>query len=135
MWEMIRKGMMKKIGEAPAPVQTIFDLAVKGKQTLPWPLSSMIDKVLFARVKQAVGGRLRLAVCGGGQLSATTQLFLSTVLAPMMQGEACYTQPSIPDCRLRSHRDGGNDHNHHAGVLVPRQCGRAGAIDRAQACR
>lgn len=61
-----RKGMMKKISEAGPVVGTIFGLAVKGKQTLPWPLNAIIDKVLFARVKQATGGRLRLAVCGGG---------------------------------------------------------------------
>ena len=57
--------MMQKIAEAGPVVGRVFDLAVKGKQTLPWPLSAMIDKVLFARVKQATGGRLRYAVCGG----------------------------------------------------------------------
>lgn len=62
----IRKGMMKKISDAGPVVGSIFSLAVKGKQTLPWPLNAVIDKVLFARVKQATGGRLRLAVCGGG---------------------------------------------------------------------
>ncbi|ORX33945.1 hypothetical protein BD324DRAFT_637764 [Kockovaella imperatae] len=86
IYEMIRKGMMKKIAEAGPVVGGIFGLAVKGKQTLPWPLSSVIDKVLFARVKQATGGRLRVSVCGGGALSKDTQLFLSTVLAPMMIG-------------------------------------------------
>lgn len=57
--------MMKKISDAPAIVGSIFQLAVAGKQTLPWPLSEVIDKVLFRRVKAATGGRLRLAVCGG----------------------------------------------------------------------
>lgn len=57
--------MMKKISDAPAIVGSIFNLAVSGKQTLPWPLSEVIDKVLFRRVKMATGGRLRLAVCGG----------------------------------------------------------------------
>lgn len=56
---------MKKISDAPAIVGSIFNLAVSGKQTLPWPLSEVIDKVLFRRVKMATGGRLRLAVCGG----------------------------------------------------------------------
>lgn len=60
-----RKGMMKKISEAPAALGTVFGLAVKGKQTLPWPFSTVIDKVLFARVKAATGGRLRFTVCGG----------------------------------------------------------------------
>ncbi|ORY30337.1 hypothetical protein BCR39DRAFT_148581 [Naematelia encephala] len=87
VYEMIRKGMMKKIADAGPVVGAVFGMAVKGKQTLPWPLNAAIDKVLFARVKQATGGRLRLAVCGGGALSKQTQLFLSTVLAPMMQDQ------------------------------------------------
>jgi long-chain acyl-CoA synthetase len=57
--------MMKKIADAGPVVGTVFSLAVKGKQTLPWPFGAVIDKVLFAKVKQATGGRLRLAVCGG----------------------------------------------------------------------
>lgn len=57
--------MMKKISDAPALVGSIFHLAVSGKQILPWPLTEVIDKVLFRRVKSATGGRLRLAVCGG----------------------------------------------------------------------
>jgi long-chain acyl-CoA synthetase len=57
--------MMKKISDAPSIVGSIFHLAVTGKQTLPWPLTEVIDKVLFRRVKMATGGRLRLAVCGG----------------------------------------------------------------------
>ena len=57
--------MMKKIYEAGPTVGSIFNLAVKGKQNLPWPLSAGIDRLLFARVKAATGGRLRYAVCGG----------------------------------------------------------------------
>lgn len=103
-----RKGMMQKIREAGPVVGGIFGLAVKGKQNLPWPLSAAIDKVLFAKVKAATGGRLRLAVCGGerdgrvsgrrpdgklgGGLSRDTQLFLSTVMAPIMQGAHTFTQ-------------------------------------------
>ena len=60
--------MMKKITEAGPIVGGIFGMAVKGKQTLPWPLNAAIDKLLFARVKQATGGRLRVSVCGGERL-------------------------------------------------------------------
>ena len=79
---------MKKLADAGPIIGSIFGLAVKGKQTLPWPFGAVIDKVLLAKVKQATGGRLRLAVCGGGNLSKETQKFLGTVLAPMMQGES-----------------------------------------------
>ncbi|RXK40953.1 hypothetical protein M231_01801 [Tremella mesenterica] len=86
VFEMIRKGMMKKISDAGPIVGTVFSFAVWGKKTLPWPLNAIIDRVLFGRVKQATGGRVRMTVCGGGALSESTQIFLSTVLAPIMQG-------------------------------------------------
>ncbi|KAK6905634.1 hypothetical protein I203_106464 [Kwoniella mangroviensis CBS 8507] len=86
IYEMIRKGMVKKIHDAGSVVGTIFNLAVSGKQTLPWPLSSAIDRILFAKVKAATGGRLRLAISGGGALSLDTQKFLSTVLVQLIQG-------------------------------------------------
>ena len=67
---------MQKIQEAGPVVGTVFNLAVKGKQTLPWPLTAAIDKTLFAKVKAATGGRLRMAVCGGtfGLLQPLMQL-------------------------------------------------------------
>ncbi|WVW82219.1 hypothetical protein I302_104225 [Kwoniella bestiolae CBS 10118] len=86
IYEMIRKGMVKKIHDAGSVVGTIFNLAVSGKQTLPWPFSSAIDRILFAKVKAATGGRLRLAISGGGALSLDTQKFLSTVLVNLIQG-------------------------------------------------
>ncbi|KAK4684196.1 hypothetical protein P7C73_g6002, partial [Tremellales sp. Uapishka_1] len=86
IFELIRKGMVKKIYEAGPVVGAVFGAAIVGKQSLPWPFSAVIDKVLFAKVKQATGGRLRLAVCGGGALSKETQKFMTTVLAPIVQG-------------------------------------------------
>nr|XP_018267113.1 uncharacterized protein I303_01096 [Kwoniella dejecticola CBS 10117]OBR89271.1 hypothetical protein I303_01096 [Kwoniella dejecticola CBS 10117] len=86
IYEMIRKGMVKKVHDAGSLVGTIFNLAVSGKESLPWPFTSAIDKILFAKVKAATGGRLRLAISGGGPLSADTQKFLSTVLVELIQG-------------------------------------------------
>ena len=57
--------MMQKLQEAGPVVGSIFNVAVRGKQTLPWPFNAVIDKVLFARVKAATGGRLRYAISGG----------------------------------------------------------------------
>ncbi|WVR05824.1 hypothetical protein IAU60_002849 [Kwoniella sp. DSM 27419] len=98
VFEMIRKGMMKKLNDAGPAAIAVFNFAVTGKQTLPWPFSAIIDKALFARVKAVTGGRLRLAVCGGehgryitvdptgGALSIETQKFMSTVMMPIMLG-------------------------------------------------
>jgi len=71
--------MMKKIFDAPSIVGSIFHLAVTGKQTLPWPLTEVIDKVLFRRVKMATGGRLRLAVCGGEDIVFGLESYLANI--------------------------------------------------------
>lgn len=57
--------MMQKIQEAGPIVGAVLSVAVWGKQNLPWPIGAIIDRVLFARIKAATGGRLRVAVCGG----------------------------------------------------------------------
>ncbi|WVF70822.1 hypothetical protein IAT40_005616 [Kwoniella sp. CBS 6097] len=86
IFEMIRKGMMKKLNDAGAAAIAVFNFAVSGKQTLPWPFSAAIDKVLFARIKAVTGGRLRIAISGGGALSQDTQKFMSTVMVPVLLG-------------------------------------------------
>ncbi|OCF41417.1 hypothetical protein I317_04808 [Kwoniella heveanensis CBS 569] len=86
IFEMIRKGMMKKLNDAGPAAIAIFNLAVSGKQTLPWPLSAAIDRLLFGRIKAVTGGRLRIAISGGGALSHETQRFMSTVMVPVLLG-------------------------------------------------
>ncbi|WVQ97181.1 hypothetical protein IAU59_004291 [Kwoniella sp. CBS 9459] len=86
IFEMIRKGMMKKLNDAGPAAIAVFNLAVSGKQTLPWPLSAAIDKILFGRIKAVTGGRLRVSISGGGALSQETQKFMSTVMVPVLLG-------------------------------------------------
>jgi len=88
IWELIRKGIVKKINESPAVVKSVFHLAYTMKRNLPL-VGGLLDKAVFAKVKQATGGRLRLAMNGGAALSRTTQEFLNTTLVTMLQGYGC----------------------------------------------
>ncbi|KAJ9091805.1 hypothetical protein QFC20_007535 [Naganishia adeliensis] len=85
IYELIRKGMVKKIHESPALVQQVFNLAYVMKKNVPL-VGGILDKAVFAKVKQATGGKLRLAMNGGAALSRATQEFLTTTLVTMLQG-------------------------------------------------
>ncbi|KAG1807857.1 long-chain-fatty-acid-CoA-ligase [Suillus subaureus] len=65
--------------------KTIFNGAMAAKKAEVPGLSQLADIVLN-NVKQATGGRLRLALSGGAALSKETQEFLSIALVTMLQG-------------------------------------------------
>jgi len=106
VYELIRKGMVKKIHESPSVVQTVFNFAYQLKKNVPIT-GAALDKIVFAKVsghnedcrstsdmlkpisnqvKAATGGRVRLMMNGGAALSRTTQEFLNTTLATALQG-------------------------------------------------
>ena len=145
VFEMIRKGMMKKINEAGPIVGGIFAAAVIGKQTLPWPLKSVIDRVLFARVKQATGGRLRIAVCGGTRFEAgmsltarrRTEQRYPVVLVDRASaydaGFVVIVWKLMLNTRLWDDRDLRHDEYHDRATMVFGQCGRPRSIVRTEA--
>jgi long-chain acyl-CoA synthetase len=49
VYELIRKGIVKKIHESPAVVQSVFNLAYHLKKTVPMT-GAVLDKVVFAKV-------------------------------------------------------------------------------------
>ena len=74
----------------------------------------------------------------GGALSKDTQLFLSTVMAPMMQGELTglgRLGSGLITLRLRLDGDLWNDGDHDPKPLAAGKCGRPRAIHRGQADR
>ncbi|CAO3595195.1 unnamed protein product [Absidia cylindrospora] len=88
VWESIRKGVLGKIGSASPKAQSLFHKAFATKswlmdRHLP---TTVIDKVVFSKIKDQVGGRLRFALSGGAPLSLETQKFLSVSLCPILGG-------------------------------------------------
>lgn len=88
VWESIRKGILAKIGEASPKAQKIFH---KAYATKAWLLerhlpTGFIDKVVFNKIKDQVGGRLRFALSGGAPVSIETQKFLSVTVCPILGG-------------------------------------------------
>lgn len=88
VWESVRKGIIGKVKQLPPIVQKIFWTSFKAKTAMNnyhIPGSSMFD-VVFKKVKAATGGHLRVVLNGGSPVSKDTQVFISTLIAPMLIG-------------------------------------------------
>ncbi|EAZ62939.2 long-chain fatty acid--CoA ligase and synthetase 4 [Scheffersomyces stipitis CBS 6054] len=88
VWESVRKGVLTKVKQQPAITQKIFWAAFKGKAAFTHfhiPGASLFD-VIFKKIKAATGGQLRLVLNGGSPISYDAQVFISTLIAPMLLG-------------------------------------------------
>ncbi|EKM76160.1 hypothetical protein AGABI1DRAFT_115928 [Agaricus bisporus var. burnettii JB137-S8] len=85
VWETIRKGILAKVNSGGMIRKAIFNGAVEAKRRNIPILSTMAD-YLLGSVRAAVGGRLRLSLCGGAAISRETQEFLTTTLVTVLQG-------------------------------------------------
>ena len=82
---------MAKVEKSGGAKKSIFNKALSMKEFatvkgIPG-LAGLTDKVVFNAVKAQTGGRLKIALSGGGSLSATTQEFISNAVVPLIQGE------------------------------------------------
>lgn len=103
VWELIRKGVIGKLDKAGAAKKAIFNKALKLKQfgtdnKLGF-LNRMTNKVVFDQIKAQTGGRLKIALSGGGSISASTQEFVTNAVVPLIQGKcplSLYATARIP---------------------------------------
>ncbi|KAG0344226.1 long-chain fatty acid-CoA ligase [Podila humilis] len=89
VWETIRKGVLAQVNQGSPLVQKIFHGALNAKS---WcidrkltALTGIFDTIVFNKVRQQTGGRLRYALSGGAPISEETQRFLTTALCPILQ--------------------------------------------------
>lgn len=93
VWETVKKGVLNNVNKNNSLVKSMFWGALSAKEFL---LSSglpgaqlgadLLDAVVFKKLKEATGGRLRILMNGGGPVSKDTQKFLSYAIAPMISG-------------------------------------------------
>ncbi|KAI8146982.1 hypothetical protein BJV82DRAFT_597309 [Fennellomyces sp. T-0311] len=88
VWESIRKGVLSKLSETSPQAQKIFHKAFATKvwlmeRHLP---TGFLDKTVFGKIREQVGGRLRFALSGGAPVSYETQRFLSVTVCPILGG-------------------------------------------------
>lgn len=89
VFETIKKGIIDKVCQAPALSQKLFWAGLGWKKFLlgaGLPGAGVIDAIIFKKVREATGGRLRIMMYGGGPIAKETQNFLSMTIAPMVCG-------------------------------------------------
>jgi long-chain acyl-CoA synthetase len=89
VWETIKKGILTKVEAGGAVKSNMFWAAYAAKGFLLGsgiPGSGLLDAIVFNKVKEATGGRLRICLNGGGPIAKETQRFISIAITPMISG-------------------------------------------------
>jgi long-chain acyl-CoA synthetase len=89
VFESVKKGITAKVAAGGPVLQNMFWGALGLKRRLMCmglPGSGLLDHVVFKKIKEATGGRLKLCMNGGGPVSKETQDFISMAIAPMIIG-------------------------------------------------
>ncbi|KAK8051579.1 hypothetical protein PG993_002964 [Apiospora rasikravindrae] len=89
VWESVKKGITAKVAASGGIAQKLFWAAMWAKSQLMsagLPGSGLLDAIVFKKIKEATGGKLKLCLNGGGPVSRDTQHFISMAIAPMIIG-------------------------------------------------
>ncbi|KAL6874921.1 acetyl-CoA synthetase-like protein [Trichoderma novae-zelandiae] len=89
VWETVKKGVMAKLDTSSPVVRSLFWGAFGYKSFMSrnkLPFAAVFDSIVFSKVRQLTGGRLRFTMNGASGISDSTKQFLSLVLAPMLTG-------------------------------------------------
>ena len=79
----------------------------KGLQRLKKPLLNLFDKILFAKVREAFGGKLEFFIGGGALLDIDLQRFFYAIGIPMFQGYGLSeATPIISSNGVKNHKLG-----------------------------
>lgn len=106
VWETVKKGILHQVKAMPSFKQKMFWAAYNTKAackkySIPI-VPSILDSIIFKKIKDATGGSLRWTLNGGSPISGSTQRFISYTIAPMLIGygltetcaNTCVTDPS-----------------------------------------
>ncbi|KAH9985898.1 long-chain-fatty-acid-CoA-ligase [Russula vinacea] len=100
VWELIRKGILAQVNSSGAIRKSVFNGAMSIKKANVPVAKDVVDSLVFSKIRQATGGRLRLAMSGGAALSRETQEFLTLALVTVLQGygmtESCGVTAIVP---------------------------------------
>ncbi|KAK0715676.1 hypothetical protein B0H67DRAFT_487664 [Lasiosphaeris hirsuta] len=89
VWESVKKGIIAKVNAGSPVVRGLFWGALALKERLlaaGIPGSGILDAIVFKKIKEATGGRMKLCMNGGGPVAKDTQKFISMAICPMIIG-------------------------------------------------
>eukprot|EP00636_Phaeomonas_parva_P006026 CAMPEP_0118854572 /NCGR_PEP_ID=MMETSP1163-20130328/2733_1 /TAXON_ID=124430 /ORGANISM="Phaeomonas parva, Strain CCMP2877" /LENGTH=778 /DNA_ID=CAMNT_0006787319 /DNA_START=215 /DNA_END=2551 /DNA_ORIENTATION=+ len=91
IWDIFKKGVEENVGKSSAVIKYLFRVAFAARnmalsQGRDTPL---FNKVVFKKLTDMVGGRMRCGASGGGPISSEVQTFIRTAFCmPLVQGYA-----------------------------------------------
>ncbi|KAG9529467.1 acetyl-CoA synthetase-like protein, partial [Aureobasidium melanogenum] len=94
VWETVKKGIVSKVDKTGGIAKQLFWAGMAAKSTMMHHSSlpftglgtSVMDSVIFSKIKEATGGKLRICMNGGGPIAKDTQRFISMAIAPLISG-------------------------------------------------
>lgn len=89
VWETVKKGILAKVNAGSPLLRNLFWGALTLKEKLMGlglPGSGLLDAIVFKKIKDATGGRMKLCLNGGGPVAKDTQKFISMAICPMIIG-------------------------------------------------
>ena len=99
VWERMYASITTEIRKKPALIRRLFYMGVgvgneavkareEGRTPPPWVESSLklFDKAVFSKVRERLGGRLRIAVSGAAPLGKELAAFYSSIRLPLYEG-------------------------------------------------
>lgn len=99
VWERMYASITTEIRKKPAMIRRLFYMGVgvgheatrareEGRQPAPWVKSSLklFDRLVFSKVRERLGGRLRVAVSGAAPLGKELAAFYSSIRLPLYEG-------------------------------------------------
>ncbi len=116
-----RKNIEKGIRAKGPKVEKLFNRALKlaydyngigwdkgkGMKIVKWPLYKLYDKILFSKIRENFGGKLKFFVGGGALLDIELQRFFYAIGIPMLQGYGLSeAAPVISANGLKKHKMG-----------------------------
>ena len=89
VWETVKKGIITKVNAGSPIVRGLFWGALSLKERLlssGLPGTGLLDAVVFKKIKEATGGRMKVCLNGGGPIAKDTHKFISMAICPMIHG-------------------------------------------------
>jgi len=89
VWETVKKGIMAKVNSSGPLIKALFWGAFNYKTFMVkygLPGAAIFDNIVFKKVREMTGGRLRFIMNGASGISDGTKHFLSMTIAPMLTG-------------------------------------------------
>ncbi len=99
VWERMYSSILAEIKKRPGPLRKMFYLALgmgsraaqlrRNGQTVPtWMRASLsfFDKIIFSKIRERLGGRLRFPISGAAPLSKDLAEFYEAIGMPLLEG-------------------------------------------------